>query len=381
MELQVFHQVGHNANWNVESFEYDGCGDGLILSPLHQNFTSITKLGPTTRSSSIFDPQFYLPNSRKPKLHTYPFFPEAVDGGFQTSTFATHVSRVAEACIEFQRSFGFRSIVVPTRFLDEMYSDYVERQRRFIVDAFMEAVGNQGVCLSIAVTSAMIEDEGFRARLLNWITSYPNVEEIYLMYQHERDTKQIQNASFLRACMSFIQEIIGAGLKVVVGYTNVEGLLYASIADLTITMGTFENTRIFSTDKFLESEGERRGPKARIYLAGLMNWVQLQDAKTIQKRAPSLWNLIYERTDWADQALASPVEPTFNQPQLYKHFFKNINDHISHLKHLTLQQRRLDIIERLKVARTSYAQLENLGIQIERHGRGGHVNPWLGLFL
>jgi hypothetical protein len=251
MALQLLHQVGHNSNWNVESFQQDNCGDGLILSPLHQNHSIVERLGPTTRSASIFDPQFYLPSSRKPKLLTYPFFPETVDGGFQTSTFTTHAANVAEQCVEFQRNMGFRTIVVPTRFIDQMYSDYVARQRRFTVDAFMEAAQRDTVCLSLAVTDAMIQDEGFRGRLLNWATSYPNVDEVYLMYQHTRDTKQIQDAAFLSACLQFFREIVGSGLRLIIGYTNIEGLLFATAADLTITIGSFENTRIFSIEKFL----------------------------------------------------------------------------------------------------------------------------------
>jgi hypothetical protein len=381
MTLELYHQVGHNSNWNIESFEQNNCGDGLILSPLHQNFAAVEKLGPTTRSRSIFDPQFYLPSSRKPKLHSYPFFPEVIDGGFQTSTFSSHASGVAEDCVEFQRSLGFRTIVVPTRFLDQMYSDFVERQRRFTVDAFMEASAGQTVCLSLAITDAMVEDVGFRTRLLNWITSYPNVEEVYLMYQHTRDTKQVQDANFLNSCMNFCREVTGSGLRLIVGYTNVEGLLFATASDISITMGAFENTRIFSVDKFLESEGERRGPKARIYLSGLLNWVQLQDAKTIQRHAPTIWRNIYEPTEWADQALASPVEPTFNQPQLYKHFFKNMSDHIDRIKPASILERRLDFAERLRNARSYYSQLATSGIELERHGRGAHIDSWLRVIL
>ncbi len=377
MALQLMHQVGHNSNWNIESFQQDKCGDGLILSPLHQNQTTVENLGPTTRSASIFDPQFYLPSSRKPKLQTYEFFPEAVDGGFQTSTFTAHAAKVAASCIEFQKNLGFRTIVVPTRFMDQMYSDYVERQRRFTVDAFMEAAGDQSVCLSVAVTSSMIEDEGFRTKLLNWITSCPNVEEVYLMYQQPRDTKQVQDASFLNSCIAFFQAVVGTGLGLTIGYTNVEGLLFATVADLTVTMGAFENTRIFSIDKFLESEGERRGPKARIYLAGLMNWVQFQDAKTIQTKAPDIWEDIYVPTEWADQALSLAVEPTFNQPQLYKHFFKNMHDHIALMKSQSPKVRRAELITRLKRANSFYSKIESRGIHLEKHGRGGHINPWL----
>lgn len=377
MALHILHQVGHNSNWNVESFEQENCGHGLILSPLHQNISTVERLSPETRASSMFDPQFYLPSSRKVKLQTYPFFPEVVDGGFQTSTFATYAAGIAESCIAFQEQMGFRTIVVPTRFLNELYTDYFERQRRFTVDAFMEAAGTKAVCLSIAVTAAMIEDEGFRTRLLNWVTSYPNVDEIYLMYQHERDSKQIQDAAFLNSCNSFFGEVIGSGLKLTVGYTNVEGLLFATNADLNVSMGSFENTRMFSVDKFLESEGERRGPKARIYLSGLLNWVQFQDAKTIQQRRPDIWEAIYEPTPWADSVLRLTGEPTFNQSQLYKHFFLNMDDHIERISPMNFQERRIDMLQRLQNAQNLYSQIQASGIELEKHGRGGHINAWL----
>jgi len=377
MPLRLLHQVGHNSIWNVESFQEDQCGDGLILSPLHQNMSTVERLTPGTRAASIFDPQFFLPSSQKPKLLSYPFFPQGVDGGFQTSTFNSHARDVAEACIRFQRDLGFRTIVVPTRFIDQLYSDYIDRQRRFTVDAFMEAAGDSPLCLSVAVTAAMIEDPVFRTRLLNWMTSYPNLEEVYLMYQHTRDSKQVQDADFLRACMDFFREIVGSGLALTVGYTNGEGMLFATAADLTFTMGSFENTRIFSVDKFLQSEGERRGPKARIYLAGLMNWVQFQDAQTIRTRAPAIWARVYEPTEYAERALALAVEPTFNQPQLYKHFFENMQAQLANTRVASLADRRRMLRGCLEQAKSAYAQLQAHGIELERHGRGGHIDPWL----
>ncbi len=262
MGLRLLHQVGHNAKWNIQSFEDEKCGHGLILSPLHQSMNSVERLNETTLSASLFDPQFYLPSSQKPKLLEYPFFPEAVGGGFKTSSFKSHALDVAKQCLDFQRALGFRRLVVPTRFIDQLYSDYVDRQKAFTVEAFIEVGGDDSLCLSLAVTSAMIEDAGFRQRLLNWITSYPSVEHVYLMYQHERDTKQIGDAAFLRAAHDFFEEIQSTGLSLTVGYTNTECVLYSVLDDIELTIGAFENTRIFSIDKFLVSEEDRRGPKA-----------------------------------------------------------------------------------------------------------------------
>jgi hypothetical protein len=142
-------------------------------------------------------------------------------------------------------------------------------------------------------------------------------------------------------------------------------------------MGAFENTRIFSVDKFLESEGERRGPKARIYLAGLLNWVQFEDAKRIQERAPKVWQHVYRPTEWADEALRRLVEPTFNQPPLYKHYFRNMQDHIDELRSLTARERRDFLIRKVDAALTAYRELEDRGVVLERHGQAGHLQEWL----
>jgi len=375
MPLGLLHQVGHNANWNIDSFQDEHCGDGLILSPLHQAMPAVGNLDAATRAASLFDPQFYLPNSRKRKLLTYPFFPEQVDGGFQTGTFAEHVAEVAQSCVDFQVAQGFRKVVVPTRFLNEMYPEYFEMQGDFSVNSFIRAAGNRQLCLSLAVKASMISHPSWRRMLLDWITSFHRVDELYLMYEDVRDTKQIQDPEFLREALRFFREVMATGLKLTIGYTNTEGLLYSAVGDPNVTMGAFENTRIFSVEKFVESDGERRGPRARIFLSGLLNWVQLEDAKRIRDLAPDVWRQVYYRTDWADRAMDQPVEPTFNQPALYKHYFLNMQGHINELRGMTLHE-RLDLLKRrVGHALAMYQALEPR-VQLEKHGQASHLVGW-----
>jgi hypothetical protein len=142
-------------------------------------------------------------------------------------------------------------------------------------------------------------------------------------------------------------------------------------------MGAFENTRIFSVDKFLESEGERRGPKARIYLPGLFNWVQFEDAKRIRDRAPGVWRQVYSPTIWAEEALARDVEPTFNQPPLYKHYFANMQRQVEQLRPMSPAQRRAFMIQRVEGAQAAYRELHMKGVQLEKHGQASHLAGWL----
>jgi len=378
MSLNIFHQVGHNSSWNVESFEKDHCGDGLILSPVHQAPSMIEKLDPKTRSASLFDPQFYVPSSQKPKLLQYDFFPESVSSsGFATIGFESLVKLSAEKCLAFQREMGFRRLAVPTRFLDQMYSNYVDRQRAFSVDAFMEQISSsEEVCLILAVTGAMIEDEGFRTKLLSWATSYPNVVELCINYSLQRDSKQVSNPDFLVSCHRLGQEMQAIGLSVTWGHQNTEALLMAAQGDVSVSIGSFENTRIFSTDKFIVTDEDRRGPKARVYVAGLLNWVQFEQAKEIRSKLPSLWNEIYNPTKYSEEAFAQALEPTFNQSPLYKHYFLNMSVEIRHIDSMKVGDRKAFLRQKIEFAQVAYAQIAK-SIQLERHGQGGYLSTWL----
>lgn len=378
MTINVYHQVGHNATWNIDSFEDDGCGDGLILSPVHQALNSIEKIKLETRNASLFDPQFYLPSSAKPKLMQYDFFPGKItEGGFSTIAFESIVKDAANKCVSFQRDMGFRRITVPTRFLDQMYSDYIDRQRAFCVDAFMDEIrSDEEICLSLAVTDAMICDQGFRTKLLTWITSYANVYELYLIYSRSSDPKQIHDADLLIACHRLGLEMAQIGIQLTWGHQNTEALLSTAQGEVGVTVGSFENTRIFSTAKFIVTDEDRRGPKARIYLKGLLNWIQFEQAKKIMENLPLIWKKIYEPTKYADETLKLVLEPTFNQPSLYKHYFMNIDNEIKVISNIPQIDRKKYLRERVEIAQSYYAEIEK-SMALEKHGQGTHLVQWL----
>lgn len=380
MSFKVYHQVGHNAVWSIQSLTEDSCGDGLILSPVHQDPTSVGRLSDEINSVSIFDPQFYLPSSQKRKLKQYEFFPETIANGFNTITFEVAALEAARKCVSFQLEHGFQNVVIPVRYLDEMYSDYIERQEAFSVIPFLKAIQEAKVtapvCLTLVMTTAMLEDEIFRTRILNWVTKYPEISQIYLIYSIARESKQIQSSSVLIGALDFASEIRATGLDLIIGYQNTEALLFSLLDDVTLTFGTFENTRIFSIDKFLVSEEERRGPKPRIYLPGLLNWIQYEQAVQIRKGAADIWDAIYVPTDYSEYVLGRPVEPFFNQPELYKHHLLCMEGQFSELAGMAAKKRATHLKDGIKSAVSAYSELEERGFLIEKHGNGAHLSPW-----
>lgn len=379
--MKLYHQCGHNTVWNLKALELGNAGDGLVISPVHEKSDRVKAMPGPVRKHSLFDPQYYLPNSQKAKLHSYQFFPEAITKGFSTLDFSLVALESAKLCVGFQVEMGFEKIVIPARFMRQMVSDYRQQQEAYSVVPFLKEISRQKIkrpiLLTVPLTSHMVEDAAYRTEILNWITSFPEISGVYLIVAHERQTKQIASDSFLLQMLILITELKEAGLSVVVGYANTESLLYLLAGDIDITMGAYENTRMFSLDKFIDSDDERRGPKARIYLPGLLNWVQFGQAKELRDENKDIWSACYTATAFSEAALKQAVEPAFNQSPLYLHHFLCLAAQVAQLASVTQVERFRKLSLWLKKGMTLNNEITDLPLALERHGNGDHLQPWL----
>src|SRR3569833_190281 len=208
MALGILHQVGHFPNWNLDSLIHDECGDGLILSPVHQARNTVEKLGEQIKSRLLFDPQYYLPNSQKAKLSTYEFFPEVISNGFSTSDFPLVALRSAQKCGEFQLAQQFAGVIIPARFVEQLTPRYFEKQEEYTIVPFLKALTkltvSKPIYLTLALTAAMLQDEESHRQLLNWVTGFPEISGVYLLVNDDRPTKQIRSRELLSGYLDFV---------------------------------------------------------------------------------------------------------------------------------------------------------------------------------
>ena len=132
-------------------------------------------------------------------------------------------------------------------------------------------------------------------------------------------------------------------------------------------------------DKFIERAEIRQGPKARIYLPTLLNWVQFNQAKELKARDAKLWRIIYQSTPFGDGALKQAIEPTFNQPPLYRHYFVTFAGQVDVLRTMSQIDRYRTLRTWIKEAIALNAAIEDDAIDLERHGSGEHLQPWLNV--
>ena len=379
--MKIFHQAGHNTIWNLTSFEDDRTGDGIILSPVHLQKERLQQIEYEIKACSLFDPQFYVPDSQKAKLQSYDFFPETLMEGFSTNDYESQAYEAAEKCLEFQVQNNFESLIIPGRYFSELASDYVRQQNGLFVEPFLHAYRRNGTIkklfLTVPMTSAMLLDNDYRISILDWATSYPEIYGAYLLIFFDEASKQIQNFDKLMAYIEFIGELKDADLEIICGYCNTEGLILTMLEPYGITVGAYENTRSFSIDKFLEDDRERRGPAARIFLPNLLNSVRWSTADEIRSDFSELWHDIYTPTAYSEAVFDSGQAPHFSQPPLYKHQFQLMSYIYDELSNQSLSERKENITYRIRRASELYNRIEASGVLFfDDNCRGGHLPVW-----
>jgi hypothetical protein len=379
--MRVLHQAGHNTVWNTKSLLEDECGDGIIFSPVHSDMNSVSKHDLSLKRCSLFDPQFYVPNSQKSKLKSYDFFPEKIMSGFETVDYQAIAHESARLCVNFQIEQDFSDIIIPTRFFEDLLTDFIERQKAFTVEPFLNELSTKkttkDVYISLSLTAPMLIDKRFRTSILNWVSAYQEIEGIYLQVDFGESTKQVQDYEKLNSYITFIEELINADLEVICGYVNVEGLL-ATVLDINaVTMGAYENTRIFSIDKFLINDTIKMGPAPRIYLPNLLNWVRYDTAVEIKDDFPRLWDKIYTPTSYSESVLSDTRKPHFSQSPLYKHYFLLISQQYKSMAELAKRDRVALLTEQVRTANALYEELvSNRVLFFDNNCKGDHLIAW-----
>ena len=169
-------------------------------------------------------------------------------------------------------------------------------------------------------------------------------------------------------------------LEVHIGYCNTEGLLYSAAMPDSISMGSYENLRMFKISRFEAVEGKpMRAPAARLYSSKLLQWI---DYNYIE----SMKSLIDDYTSYFDDTQYKPLMFSlgefkdkrynwhFAKSEIYKHYFEVFNTQIK-----SLPDNQNDRIEHLKAiiknAIDNYKNIEE-NILLDENSDGSHLAIW-----
>lgn len=382
MNLKVYHQLGHNHKWNVQSYREDAVGDGLILPARYMEDRHIKDLEAKLLHNSIFDPQFYVPRTARGALSTYDFFPANTVSDFSTSDYSNAALESAIRCVLFQQRYRFEYTIIPTRYKSGMPTNFEKEQSELFIEPFLEALSLENIeqrkLLQLILNDDMLKDEEYAKRLLNWITSYPEITGVYLIVQTSGTRKQIQDANLLLGLLEFIDNLNSNRLEVVLGYLNTESFLLSIAMPTIVTIGTYEATRSFDASKFEDLRSQPQyGPNPRLYISKLLQWVEKPYVDLLKSLIRD--NSIFDENHYQAEMFEPEYNWHFSKPELYKHALLVMYNQLRTISDLSGIERYTRVDTIMRDAHERYQMLAQQGMVFDPNSGGDHLPIWISV--
>lgn len=384
--MKIYHQLGFRENWNFDVFDKKQIGDGFIFSPVNLAQIKLEKLSSKYKTIGFLDPQCYFPDSTpRGKLLTYDYFPQNISEEIaeqkrcNTEVFEIEdiKFKIAEKCVNIQVENNFEYIVIPfNRVMSDNVGVTIEKNRRKYLLPFIEEIKKREigkkVLLTLVINDTQIRFEETRNEYLNWITGIRGIDGVYVIFQSSRKSKQIKVKDFLLNELIFIKKLKENGLEVIIGYTNTEALLYSIAMPDAVTMGSYENLRKFTEDRFIDNSTMARAPIARLYSEYLLNWIPSGTINSIREQSLEEFDKLFDKNCERPYNLSDEFNWHFTKPELYKHYFISFYNQLK--KFPENEHERIDYLEALVDRAIAYYKTSN--IPFDNESNEEHLLVW-----
>lgn len=331
------------------------------------------------KNVSFFDPQFYVPSSERKNILTYPFYPNTIiHGEYGTAVYQECAYESAEGCIKFQIEQNYDRIIIPSFYDSNDMLLAIQKTNETIINNHLAVLKEKSITtpvyLTAIVTDSILVNEKTTDYYLNILTKYQEVDGIYLIPNLSRTNKRISNINNITALMNFIYTLRKNDLDVQIGYTDIDSILYTLADPSGVTMGTYENSRHFSINKFLEPK--RSGPpKARLFSAPLLQWIDADYIEAIHQLYPDA-DTVFDHNKYYQPDFRHEFDWQFQNKEIYFHYFLSFKKIVDSLP-LEFDD-RLDYLRGLIAnADSLYKKLANHGIIFDANSSGDHLSHWL----
>ena len=395
--ISIYHQCGFRYKWNKEINEEFSIGDGFILSPLDMSKETLSDIPDDKLSSSFFDPQFYSLNLYKDNYLSYRFLDE-IDSIYD---YSVSKNQIAKKCIDFQNNISLKYLTIPTidfnllnlnesynELYNEIKSDSDEPSyfsnsniknnlyKKLILDPFCNYIKNietnKKVLATMIFDDEMAKDENLFNSFLATITGNDIISGIYLLPQNNRTFKRISDINFLTKIMEFIHILRENDLEVIIGYSDIESILYTVAGATAVPIGIYENLRKYDGLKFSNNDYNGRGPNPRIFSSKLLQWIEYPYLPVIKENDDL--SKYFEQNDYFFETQEKDYNWHFSKPQCYKHYMISFSNLINDLPS-DLDERYQYVDKLLEQANNAFNELSNF-VFFDNNSNGDHINKW-----
>jgi len=252
--MPAYHQMGHDSQNLLDEQELNAYS-GAIISPVnypeHKVAAQIEQYG-SESFEMILDPQLYYPNSQRGHLPTWTYFPADVDTADQSSSswWKEVAARLAEVVQRLRPAAVCSPAVVPRVYSDQYYDINVR-----IASDLQTQVAPGGIEVIQTLLAKLADlSNAARAPEIASIVSRGSIDRIFLVFtanMHPR--RELNETEDLKGAMALIGYLQGAGMRVVVGYSSSDLILWKSAGAKDCATGKFFNLRRFTPSRWDEA--------------------------------------------------------------------------------------------------------------------------------
>ncbi|WP_081927417.1 hypothetical protein [Halobellus rufus] len=300
-------QIGHNGHKLSQSLISQNQADGAILSPADftkgKNYEIAQEIN-DKGGTVLFDPQYYIPRTKRPGLDTYDYFDDYGGDDFDTAMVSSRYEDLCSDIISVQDDLGTDAYIAPARNLDAFSDEKIESWVE-LTTTFKQVAEETGrdipILASLPVYQKSLVDAGRRSELLNRVTQY-DVDGFYVSAEFEKEQRHpLTGSSEVYSLLHLLNTLNKNRYEVVVGHTHQIAHLFFGIGINAFASGHYQNLRAFDTRRW-DPQDEQGGGRlvVKYYSEEILNELRVD---------PEL-DLMYQKTDFDIETIrtASPYD-------------------------------------------------------------------------
>ncbi len=375
--MKITHVLGHNSNWNIDSYLEHNIGDYfLITAYTHGTNFRYKNAFKKILNNSMIDLQFYGKKSNKGKLSNFPFHPSNVEASSITSEY---FNNCVKKSIQYQRELGFKNIIIPHFYENEEVSEILTTIKTFNKYIKQKKRSDEKYFMTLPFANHIIIDKEKVEEILFECTDQNIHFDGYFVVSENKpefrkkltvDIKVIRNISKVLKTLK-LQEF-----ETIYAYSNWDAIIHLAVTDIDyITIGSYENLRNFDIKRYTEDQGGG-GSKGYYFSDKLLNMIKA-DAVTLIKDTENLNIIKNDRNIFSDIILKDGYKWNIHKPDVNKNYLLSISKTLRKIASIEDFVKRKKFVNNLiDEAIANYDLLESRGVYLDNESSNYHLNIW-----
>lgn len=385
----IFAQHGPAWKPKLERFFTNQLIDGVIWDPREERVDRIKEIRSIdanyTSIENIIDLKVYykqFPSSIPKKLSELDYFPENdIDRAFLRNT--DNLETLVEKSIAFQIDFDVDVIMAPSFYLYS-FNDRIVDKLLDTWEIFYEQLEEQEIdkskFVSIIFNETALENKSYITDFLDDFSDIaPKFDGIYITIDRENNNNHRHdfNPNRLNGILQLIYDLKNLGLKVIIGYSGIESIVYFAVGADAIGTGWFYSLRNFNKEQKGLEPVDSMGRQKKRYTSMKMLFelaIEEEILSIPNQLKEDLYGKILTGCDLDTKILDGNIED-ISLNEIYEQYFESLKQVVDTITEKDSIEEKINFVEQLLNTAASNIECYNESETLQRIN-GKHIQNY-----